>query len=236
MQDKITSPSDFEDLIDKVRLKLLSQRREVSAHLDTQHDEKRTKVFQNAVRASDEEIDEILLLLLKAKNTLPGFNAKAEELYKRCEGLKEYPKDMQKKLADDLVERQREEVYIITSLSFLFGLPLTVYIAVKNGLLNSFISAEAAAGLGLLVSSSALYHKKVIGAFKAASQSLCQMPEKIRKSPAYTNAREKTVKPGAAIKKVFRDGAKTIGEKIFRGATRKTRAAAKSANDKKPKI
>jgi len=164
--------SDYSTELDQKEKELIAQKRAVRAFLQTGHNEKDTKIYIKALAESENRMEDIMdsLLDLKAQ---AQFRQEAEKLCKRCEGLDRYTNHMNKILSDDLAQKKKSKIDWVKNATFLFGLPISFFLAVKNGLLHNHATPEQAAGVGLVVSSSLLAVEKITATFKVVGKAVC---------------------------------------------------------------
>src|SRR6185312_962241 len=115
-------------------------------------------------------------VILSNREVTIEFFAEHEALAERCRKLNEYTRDMFHALAEDLQKLQRAEEKkkydLIKDAGFIIGTPSVLITMVKNGLGEGRISVEAAAGAGVVIGSTVVFHKRLLKAFKTASNAL----------------------------------------------------------------
>jgi len=103
-----------------------------------------------------------------------------------CRGLENYTRDMNKCLAEDLSERQREEdknkIDLVKNVTFIIAVPAAFMTAAKNGFAHGRIDIDQAAGAGFVVSNTVVFHKSLGKAFSQFGRALVRTPQQIRDS------------------------------------------------------
>lgn len=216
MTDSKKTPSDYEALIEHKEIEILLLRENVRDFLGKKHKAGATKETQALVNEADRDVDNILKSIRIAQTTSSKFKAANKKLCQQCKELRNDIRDMQKWLSDDLAEIRYKQRDTIKDTTFLFGLPATFYIVVNQGLFDKLVSPKHAAGVGLVISSGVLFYKKIVGASRAASRSICRAPEEIKNDFTLFYTKE------------------TIKEGLSKAAARAKKIVAKTPFHKKP--
>lgn len=170
--------SDYATELDQKEKELIAQKRAVREFLKNPHNEKATQKYIEALEETETRMEDIMgsLLDLKAQ---AQFRQAAEKLCKRCEGLDRYTNHMNKILSNDLAQKKRPKIDWVKNATFLLGLPISFFLAVKNGLLHNHITPEQATITGAIVSSGVLAIDKITQAFKMAGKAVCWSGRKV---------------------------------------------------------
>ncbi len=161
------------DALDNKERELIEQKRAVRAFLRTKHNEKATRKYVEALEKTEEGMEAIMASLLELKAETQ-FRKTAERLCKRCEGLDRYTAYMNKVLYEDLARKKKTKIDWVKNTTFLFAIPLSFFMVVKNGLFHNHTTPEQAAGIGLVVSSSVLAAERITSGFRATGIFLCK--------------------------------------------------------------
>lgn len=186
--------SKYHALLTSKEHELLLQREAVWKFVSTEHDAKTTEEYQIQVRKSALDVSGILRSLLEAQDTGASFRAEAEALCQRCRFLEIYTRDMEKCLADDLVNQYRkqdkESVDVAKNVGLFFGIVGFFIAAQKSGVADGVLNVNQAAEAGGIVGVLALSHKKIKSAFVAAGKLACGIPQRIEDNMTYYYVRE----------------------------------------------
>jgi len=231
---------DYKGVIATKEQDLLTLRDGILQHLTAEHSSKKTKELQVLVWKSEIELSDILRALLEHNKRIESqFRSEAENLCQRCRDLGSYTRDMNKILADDLLEQHRIEdkhsIDIVKNVTFLVATPAAFVTAVKNGLGDGLLNVYQAAGAGMILSSAIVSRKKIYKAFKEAGKNICATPRQIRNSFMLYYMREVMNEKKIAAIGVFRNAFMPLGKRISVSAVRAKKIGALFSNSRKPK-
>lgn len=169
--------SDYAALLDQKEKELIAQKREVRAFLKTDHNAKDTKKHIEALEEAEARMEDIMSSLLDLKESA-HFRRATEKLCRRCEGLDRYTSHMNQVLSQDMEQKKKTKIDLVKNITFLFGLPISFFMVVKNGLFHNHATPEQAAGIGLAIGSGVLAVDKIKTAFNAVGKAVCWAAKK----------------------------------------------------------
>lgn len=194
MNDIHKKLADFEKLLDEKQKELLKKQNEINMFVDTAHKAKATKAYQTEVRALATEINNFVILLIDAKQDAGDLRNDVEKLRGDGMDLNRLTRDLGQALADDLVQRQRDEdkssVDAIKSLGFIFGTALAFVSLAHNTFDPDLAHKKVETSAGVLVGFCIGYRNQIKSTFKRVAEVFAEAPQKAGEKSRKGSARE----------------------------------------------
>lgn len=134
----------YEKRVKNAELQVRSLDIDVQTFLQKRHTEGQTRKAINIVQGIDAKIGELTYSLLEAEKKSPKFKPNAEKYGVICEKLKDDLRNIRQDLNSDISEKRSAKLTYITEVSFIFALPLSLYMAVKTDFLQIILHRNKA--------------------------------------------------------------------------------------------
>lgn len=168
-------------LADK-RLELEGKKIEVLEFIETKHKAKEVQPYLDGLHREEIAFNKSMLPVLIMSQEDSLYQAKANELWKQANEVKEILKEIDIKLAEDFAQKQSEEkTDFVKSASLVTATSVAVWhIFREPPSIKNILAAGLGAGIGLLI----VFHKNIGAAFVAGASATCAQCQKTKQSIA----------------------------------------------------
>ena len=208
MVTKQRTVAEFQAAIDQKELQLLQQQDEVLAFISTKHTADDAKEYLAALRKSEAEINKVLAALIKAKPSAE-FRDCAEALCAKTRDLKNYTRDMNRVLTEDIadINRKKDEKKLdwVKIATFGVAFPLGLANTVRGVWHTNDVDTMHVTEAGYAIGSVFAFKTQIKDAFKAANTAIAEAPHKIRYSATLCYVRMVAVETCVDLRNRFHD-------------------------------